>query len=47
MYHFFHKHRYWLIALVVISVIAIFYFQMRGDPGGPGLPLQQQPPVGP
>ncbi len=33
MYYFLHKHRYWLTALVLISVVAIFYFQMKDDGG--------------
>ncbi|HEY2826599.1 MAG TPA: hypothetical protein VGJ04_03280 [Pirellulales bacterium] len=39
MYHFLHRHRYWFLAMVIIAVVAIFYFQMRGDPGGPGRPV--------
>jgi hypothetical protein len=44
MYHFLHKHRYWLIGLVVLSAIALFFFQLLGDPGRP-LPANQPPPA--
>ncbi|HEY2882316.1 MAG TPA: hypothetical protein VGJ15_07785 [Pirellulales bacterium] len=31
MYYFLHRHRYWLLALVLISVVALAVLQMRGD----------------
>ncbi len=37
MPYFLHKHRYWFMALIIVSVIAIFWFQMRDDvPAGGG-----------
>jgi hypothetical protein len=33
MYHFLHKHRYWFLALILASVVALIYFQMRDDGG--------------
>ena len=50
MYHFLHKHRHWLLALIVVSVVAIVYFQLRDDGGVPVRPVNQpnQPePVSP
>jgi hypothetical protein len=48
MYHFLHKHRYWFAALVLISVVAIFYFQMRDDGGlPPGAGNSNQPLTAP
>ena len=44
MYHFLHKHRYWFLGLVFISVLALVYFQFLGDPGPPvPRPAQPQP----
>jgi hypothetical protein len=45
MYHFLHRHRYWFLALVIVAVAGIFYFQLRGDPGGPGRPVNQPAPA--
>jgi hypothetical protein len=45
MSHFLHKHRYWFFALALIAAAGIFYFQMRGDPGGPGRPVNQPAPA--
>jgi hypothetical protein len=37
MPYFLHKHRYWFMALIVLCVIGIFWFQMRNDvPAGGG-----------
>jgi len=52
MNHFLRKHRYWLLALVVASVVAIAYFQLRDDgglPAGPANPAQptERLPIGP
>ncbi len=33
MNHFLHKHRYWFLALILASVVALIYFQMRDDGG--------------
>jgi hypothetical protein len=50
MYHFLHKHRHWFLALIVIAVILIAYFQLRDDGGMPVGPVNQpnpQQPVAP
>ena len=36
MYHFLHRHKHWFFLLAVVSAVAIFWFQMKGDPGIPG-----------
>jgi hypothetical protein len=41
MYPFLHKHRYWFLALILLTVGALIYFQFRDDGGTvPGLPRQ-------
>ena len=45
MYHFLHRHKHWFFLIAVVSAVAIFYFQMKGDPGIPGAgPPGQIPP---
>ncbi len=46
MNHFLHKHRYWFLALILISVVALVYFQMRDDGGtvpNPPVPVGANP----
>ena len=41
MYHFLHRHRYWFVALIVLTVVALAYFQFLDDGAlGPG-PVEQ------
>lgn len=43
MYHFLHRHKHWFLLVAIVSAIAIFYFQMQGDPGIPGQGGGSQP----
>jgi hypothetical protein len=45
MNHFIHKHRYWFVAAVLISVVAIFVFQMFDDGGTAPGPVNQGDPL--
>lgn len=44
MNHFLHKHRYWFLTLILLTVAALVYFQFRDDGGTvPNLPVQSSP----
>jgi hypothetical protein len=44
MYRFMHKHRYWFAALVVITAVALAYFQINDDDPSP-LPDNGNQPI--